>query len=137
MQERDAARNFAACSEQLELDRGTLTQLQSHRESYSSKFNHAASKGFNASHLCAFKGFQSKLDEAVNVQQQKITQCKKQLEELRQVWVRLRSKDKAYDKLHDRYSREETFQKERLLQKENDEVCTQLNRRASNSPDSA
>ena len=119
--EREAAKALGEVLSQLSESRQQLQQLDSYRNEYQQRLHTTGTHGMSAQALNEYRQFIAKIDGAIEKQQQIIEQIHKKLDEKKQFWFAKRGRSKALDKVLDRYLEEERYQRERSLQKEQDD----------------
>ncbi len=123
--ERDAARALGEALGQLDACTQQLTQLFVYREEYNQRLHTSGTQGMSAQTLNEYRQFMVRLDEAIESQQKAIEQARNNLHEKKQFWFSKRGRSKALDKVLDRYLKDERRQRERSLQKEQDDRAVQ------------
>jgi flagellar FliJ protein len=119
--ERERARNLGAAQQQLADAERKLLDLQQYRSDYAAAFEQRARQGQSVVALRDFQLFMTRLDTAIQQQQQVVDAARGQLSGDRQRWQRAARQVKAVDSVVDRWQTEERRVVDRREQKESDE----------------
>ncbi len=117
----NSARVLSASIEELKKQQERLAELQHYRDEYLNKYRRMSNEGASIERIRHYQDFISRLDQSLVVQEQKVIDTKRQLEEKKVGWKQARARSDAFDKVVDRYREEESQQKEQRLQKEVDD----------------
>ncbi|PCJ33313.1 MAG: flagellar export protein FliJ [Gammaproteobacteria bacterium] len=101
-----------------------LNDLYGYKEEYLAKFRRGDELVMSAQKVLELRAFLAQLDQAINVQQQQVSQSHKQLEHCRKEWLQARTKEQSMQSLVTRYQNEETAEAEKQEQRDNDERNT-------------
>jgi len=107
------------------------TQLESliiYRQEYKDKYQSITQIGVNISQLLEFRSFISKLDKAIEEQEQAILDMENTVVHVRKVWERQHQKTKSLQKVHDSAKVEEVKLENKKEQNEQDDRATRTGR---------
>ena len=105
------------------------TQLESlivYRQEYKDKYQSITKIGVNISQLLEFRAFISKLDKAIEEQEQAIFDMEKSVVHMRSVWERQHQKTKSLQKVHDSARMDEMKEENKKEQNEQDDRSTRI-----------
>ena len=122
--EREATRLTVERRQQLESQEARMTELEDYRRQYLEQFHQAGSRGLGVGQLNEYRIFLSRLDQALQQQQQMVSRCRQSFEESRQHWLIRRQERRAVEKLAERRREEALRLALRREQKENDEFAS-------------
>lgn len=118
----DEALNLVAiCQQTLNQAIEQRDMLYQYRIDYEKQFREEAKKGIKPTHLHNYHAFLSKLDHAIEQQEQIVVQLEAQLEKRKEEWVEEKNKLKAYETLLERKEKEKQAKENRQEQKMSDE----------------
>jgi flagellar FliJ protein len=119
--EQQAVRRLGESQQHLQSQQNKLEELRAYRDQYARDFETSGGGGLDAARVQDYRVFLNRLNEAIRQQEAVIAESRVRHEESRQRWVESRSENQAIDKLVDRYRLEESKQRERREQKEQDD----------------
>jgi len=105
------------------------TQLESlivYRQEYKDKYQSITKIGVNISQLLEFRAFISKLDKAIEEQEQEISDIEKTVIHVRAAWERQHQKTKSLQKVYGAARKEEIKQENKKEQNEQDDRSTRI-----------
>jgi flagellar FliJ protein len=118
----DEALNLVAiCQQTLNRAIEQRDMLYQYRIDYERQFREEAKQGIKPTHLHNYHAFLSKLDKAIEQQEQIVVQLEKQLEKRKEEWVEEKNQLKAYETLQERRDKEQQAKENRREQKLSDE----------------
>jgi flagellar FliJ protein len=126
--EREAAKALGACQQQLHAHQNRLAQLQGYRMEYLERFQAAGQGGMSGAQLREWQQFLANLDQAIDQQRRQVELTGRQCDQVRLAWLRVRSKQKAVEKVVDRFRTEEIHAAAKREQKDNDEIAQRKGR---------
>lgn len=121
--QQDAARLMAEGIRQLEVQQKQLDDLLRYRSEYMLKLQSHQSAPQGAVQLKDFRVFLTKLDQAIELQQQRRQAAEKEYTEKRQLWMASRTRKRAVGEVIGRHRRREQVLDERREQFEADELA--------------
>lgn len=107
------------------------TQLESlvlYRQEYKDKYQSITKIGVNIGQLLEFRAFISKLDKAIEEQEQAITDMEKSIVHVRSAWEKQHQKTKSLQKVHDSAQMDEIKEEDKKEQNEQDDRATRTGR---------
>ncbi|MDX1811609.1 MAG: flagellar export protein FliJ [Gammaproteobacteria bacterium] len=119
--EEDAAKALAKASQEMQLQKQRLLDLENYRGEYAKQFAMAGGAGLNAARMREYQTFMANLSKAIEQQKSAIHVHEQQFEERKRQWLAARSRSKALETVKDRYLQQENNQEEKRLQKEIDD----------------
>ncbi|HQU15082.1 MAG: flagellar export protein FliJ [Chromatiales bacterium 21-64-14] len=126
--ERKAARKVSDSLRELEARRTRLAELHAYREEYTQRFQADCASGVDATQLCDYRLFLTRLNEAIVQQEQLMEISRREWEALADQWQRTRIRAKALDKVVERYRHAEDYQEQRREQGDSDERAQRVAR---------
>lgn len=105
-----------------------LENLKEYRQDYESKYQSIAKLGANIKQLLEFRAFMSKLDQAIEEQQQVILNVEKQLNSKRSQWEQQHQKTKSMQKVVAAAVKVELKAEDKREQNEQDDRATRIGR---------
>lgn len=121
--QQDAARLMAESIRQLEAQQKQLNDLLRYRSEYMLKLQSRQSAPQGAVQLKDFRVFLTKLDHAIELQQQRLDAAGKNYTEKRQQWMASRTRKRAVGEVIDRHRQRERVLDDRREQFEADELA--------------
>ncbi len=121
--QQDAARLMGEGIRQLEAQQKQLDDLLRYRSEYMLKLQSRQSSPQGAVQLKDFRVFMAKLDQAIELQQQRRDMAEKEYMEKRQQWMVSRTRKRALGEVMGRHRRREQAVDERREQFEADEIA--------------
>ena len=103
--------------------RNKLAMLQQYRDEYATRFRQAAQNGLSPREWHNYQEFLNRLDEAVDAQNQTVTQQARNTVNGQEHWQQQRKKLKAFDTLSERHQARENAREQRQDQKVQDEFA--------------
>ncbi|MCL1824763.1 MAG: flagellar export protein FliJ [Betaproteobacteria bacterium] len=98
-----------------------LELLQGYRNEYSERFIEAARSGIGSEAMRNYTNFLSRIDEAIEIQQQVVKQSRLDTSQGQQQWVEQHTKVRAFDTLSQRFQSELARKTSRQEQRASDE----------------
>lgn len=120
-EEREMARRMGDCRVNMEKDEQQLLSLEQYRNQYLEAFHGAGSRCLKPVQLQDYRIFLSRLDQAIDQQQQALRQSREAFEDLQLRWLKLHGENKALQKLITRRRLRSMAERARGEQKELDE----------------
>jgi len=124
--EAKAARQFGLSKKQQNEEEGKLVNLRQYHAEYMTRFQQSASSGMTASQLCEYQAFLSKLETAINDQEEVVRQSKLNCTQEKQKWTQKHIRTQAMDKVMGRMVDTEHKEVESADQKASDEVSQRI-----------
>jgi flagellar FliJ protein len=121
LKEKLAAEKLAATIRATDSQKQQKQQLQSFQQEYQQQFQVVGAKGASALQLMNYQKFYGSLQNAVDVQQQRVNLSDSQCEQARSQWQRLYAEQKNMEKLVERKAVEETLEADKKIQREQDD----------------
>ncbi|WP_456415157.1 flagellar export protein FliJ [Thiolapillus sp.] len=123
--ERNAAREMSHSQTELDIHMARLNELNDYRQQYLQQFQAASKKGLGVVQLQEYQIFLGRLDEAIDQQQKLLEASRISHEERQQLWLSLRGKVKALDKvIHQRQQQQLADQRRREQNESDDQSCS-------------
>lgn len=119
--ERDAAQALGLCRKNVAEQEQRLQELLQYRDEYNQRLLHHTGQGMDARKLHEYQIFLSRLNQAIEQQQQAVHQAVAQCDEKNRHWMEKRSHARAIGKVEQRYRSQEQHEAEKREQKEMDE----------------
>lgn len=107
-----------------------LQQLQLYHQEYTERLNQERQQGCSMTNYRNFLRFIGTLETAISEQNTKVVHLSAQRAEIQQQWHALRQRCKAYETLIERSQQAAQYEANRLEQRHNDEIASQLAHRA-------
>jgi len=105
-----------------------LEHLKEYLQDYKSRYQSMGETGVNIKQMLEFRAFFSKLDKAIEEQQQVVINAEKQLDSARMHWERLHQKTRSMQKVCEAAVKEEIKIEHKREQNEQDERATRSGR---------
>jgi len=105
-----------------------LENLNLYRQDYQNQYKSLAETGVNIKQLLEFRAFMSKLDKAIDEQQQVILGVDKQCNVMRKEWEQRHQKTKSMQKVCEAAIKEERKAEDKREQNEQDDRATRVGR---------
>lgn len=99
----DAARTLAALIAGENDQAGKLAMLEDYRREYQDQFMAAARSGLTPGQWSNYRAFLARIDDAINHQQQQVTQSRHRAQVGQREWLDTRTRVKAFEALSDRH----------------------------------
>jgi flagellar protein FliJ len=131
--ERDAARALAQARAELTRHQNRQKELQQYREEYLDLLTNESGKGVGARRLGDYHGFLVRLNQAIESQQQKVSDAQRTCEAKHRAWLATRTRCKALDRAVENYERQERADENRREQRESDDYLVGKRRGPSES----
>jgi flagellar FliJ protein len=120
--EQKAARMMGQAKKSLQQEETKLQQLKQYHQEYLERFKQMAEKGMSATQLQEYRAFLSRLDEAIDQQQQVVAESTVNHRSTRNFWQQKHSRTQALNKAVDRFREQEQKRADKHEQKENDDL---------------
>ncbi len=124
--EQDAARLFGHAQKQVQQEEGKLEQLRQYHLEYLARFQDAARSGMGAARMIEFRAFITKLEKAIQQQEEALALAKEQNQQAKSEWQRKQSRSKAIGKAVEHHEQREQRDQDQREQKEQDERSQHL-----------
>jgi flagellar FliJ protein len=122
--EQDAAKALGVSNRNLSEQEQRLAELEQYREEYTRYVRQRGESGVTAAKLVELQNFLQNLNKAIEQQRQVLAMAKQRSEQSKQQWNKARGRNKALDKVAERYRQEEERNAARQEQKETDEYAS-------------
>ncbi len=123
--ERDAAREMSHSRGEMDVHAERLEELDNYRQQYLQQFQAASKRGLGVVQMQEYQIFLGRLDEAINQQQKLLEASQSAHEERQKLWLNLRGKVKALDKIiHQRQQQQIAEQSRREQGESDDQSCS-------------
>lgn len=119
--ERDAAREFGDAQRLLQAENDKLEQLKEYHREYVGRFHEAARNGISATRMMEFRSFISRLEQAINQQEDQLDKARNNNSRARAEWQQKQSRSKAIGKAVERHQTRERQATDKKEQAEQDE----------------
>ncbi len=126
--EKEALELLADCQQKKKQNQQQLDNLKNYYQEYHGRFDDHSHKGLNINQLMEFKAFLSKLESAIEDQQQGLGLLNAEIDRLTVNWQMKRYKTQSLQKVCDSARKEEARAKDLLEQKEQDERSARMSR---------
>jgi len=103
-----------------------LQQLKGYHLEYTNRLNQESQKGFSIANYRNFHRFINTLETAISEQNSRLQTLSSQRMQVQQQWQALRQRCQAYETLIERQNTAARLQADKLEQRNNDELATQL-----------
>lgn len=103
-----------------------LENLQSYHQEYKNQYQSISEAGINIAQLLEFRSFVSKLDKAIDEQEQVVMQSEKEVVYAREHWEKQHQKTKSLEKVCQSALVQEFKQEEKREQNEQDDRASRL-----------
>ena len=117
----DAAKNLGRLISTEEDAKSRFSLLENYRNEYAQRFRTAAESGISPLQWANYQDFLGKLDDAINQQNQIVTESNKRTAEGRQHWLNEKGRVQAFDTLAKKHEANVRYQDEKNEQKKSDE----------------
>lgn len=128
-QERDALEALGISQQKLQEQQAQLENLQSYRLDYLGKFALRQQTGINISQLMEFRAFADKLDQAIESQQQTVSNHEREVQRARKRWEDAHQRTKSLQKVSDLALVEEMKVEQKREQAEQDDRAARSGRK--------
>ncbi len=128
-QEKQALEALGMCQRQHLAMTEQLRNLQLYRQEYTTKYDAIETRGASVSEIMEFRAFITKLDKAIDAQQQTVDAKNKELMRFRKNWEQKHQKTKSLQKIVDQAAGEESKLADRLEQLAQDERASRYGRK--------
>ncbi|WP_438971103.1 flagellar export protein FliJ [Methylophaga sp.] len=105
----------------LQQEQGQLDDLINYRQDYLNRFRQGDPTLMSAKKALDLRAFLAQLDQAIQAQQNQVTQSETRVQHQQKNWMEAKNKEQAIDTLMERYKSDELHQQQRHEQRENDE----------------
>ena len=129
--EQEMARQMSHCRMKMERDEQQLMSLQQYRDQYLAEFHGTGGGSLHPAQLQDYRIFFTRLNQAIDQQQQVLQQSLAAFEALKLQWLKLRGESKALQKLIAKRQRRSSLKQARSEQKELDERAGWLSHNSS------
>ena len=121
--EEKAARAMQEARQRLSQSEQQLSMLQQYRQDYQDRLQNNQQQGMSVNQWRDYQLFMSKLDVAIEQQQNDITRCQQLVAASQQAWMQKRQKVQAFDTLQVRHQQAELKKESKQEQKLIDEFA--------------
>ncbi|NOV28640.1 flagellar export protein FliJ [Methylomonas sp. ZR1] len=128
-QEHDALQALGICQQKLQEQQAQLENLQSYRLDYLGKFAVRQQAGINISQLMEFRAFADKLDQAIESQQQTVSNHEREMQRARKRWEEAHQRTKSLQKVSELALIEEMKVEQKREQAEQDDRAARSGRK--------
>ncbi|WP_026601319.1 flagellar export protein FliJ [Methylomonas sp. 11b] len=128
-QERDALEALGISQQKLQEQQAQLESLESYRLDYLGKFALRQQTGINISQLMEFRAFADKLDQAIESQQQTVSNHEREVQRARKRWEDAHQRTKSLQKVSDLALVEEMKVEQKREQAEQDDRAARSGRK--------
>ncbi|WP_428239455.1 flagellar export protein FliJ [Gynuella sp.] len=125
-QEEQLARALTMARENVQREQHRLDELTGYQNSYEDEFHSQAQKGISGQQWQSYQHFISQLEQVIKAQQHTILMAQRQANEVMQRWKKIHLKRKSMSSFIESVRFEEWVAQEKLEQKQNDELVTQM-----------
>ena len=125
-QEEQLARALTLARENVQKEQAKLQELIGYQSSYEDEFRAQGKKGISGQQWQSYQHFISQLDNVIKVQNHTILMAQRQVVEVMQRWKQIHLKRKSMSSFIESVRFEEWVAQEKLEQKHNDELVTQM-----------
>ncbi len=130
LQEKQALEALGICRQQQQALMQQLKNLQAYRQEYQEKYGAFNSPGMTINQLMEFRAFISKLDAAIDAQQQMVAAKDKELMVYRKTWEQKHQKTKGLQKAGETAAKEEIRLEAKREQTEQDDWASRSCRKS-------
>ncbi len=124
--ERNAAREMGHSQAELDVHAARLDELNNYRRQYLQQFQVASKQGLGVVQLQEYQIFLGRLDDAIKQQQKLLEGSRLTHEERQKLWLGLRGKVKALDKIIHKRQQQQLAEQGRREQSESDDQSCSL-----------
>lgn len=126
--EATAARKFGESQKLQHEEENKLANLRQYHAEYMARFQQSASSGMNANQLREYQAFLSKLETAINEQEDVVRRSRDNCTQHKQQWTEKHIRTQTMDKAMNRLKDNEQKQRDALEQKMSDEIALRISR---------